>query len=63
MQATSSQVTEISNAAIGSTLFADTPEEEPGHQIMIDLTKAAAASQRSHILVGRRKRATRRAVR
>ena len=63
MQATSSQVTETTTASMSSVLFADSPEDEPGHTVLLNLTKAAAASKRSHILVGRRKRATRRAVR
>ncbi|MEM9938197.1 MAG: hypothetical protein AAFZ91_08695 [Pseudomonadota bacterium] len=63
MQATASQVTEFTTTPFNAELFTETPDEEPGDRILMDLTKAADASKRSHILVGRRKRSARRATR
>ncbi|NQY14603.1 MAG: hypothetical protein HRT81_12175 [Henriciella sp.] len=61
MQATASQVnTSVSTA---SPFVFDSIEDEPGEFILPALQRQAKASQRDHLLVGRRRRSKRRSAR
>ena len=63
MQATSSQVTTATTGLSAPVFIGDYADEEPGATILPVLTRAAEASKRSHLLVRRRKRMTRRMAR
>jgi hypothetical protein len=64
MQATSSPIaTTVSNAIANTAFLADLHGEAPQGFIPLSLRQSADASKRSHVLVRRRKRATRRAIR